>query len=191
LIDGTGYLIIPSFRLGVIEEIKEACESFQSHAVDSAIIDLRGNTSGDLEEAIHSADLFLSGGKLLSLKTKASSVDYTADDFAYSFDLKLLCDESTGRVAEAFALALKERGAAEVIGRTTLGLGTVQKMITLDDGSILDISYAQFVGPNNTEVQGHGVEPDVEVERTDSGVQDNILKAALDRVRNEKLREAA
>ena len=132
-------------------------------------------------------------GKIISVRTKESWTDYTADNFAYDFDLQLLCDESTGRSAEAFALALKQSEVATVVGRATLGLGTIQKEIEMKDQGLLNLSYARIVGSRETELNGLGVIPDVEVENNtgeDESV-DKILNTAVERAQKATTKKVA
>jgi carboxyl-terminal processing protease len=179
--DTTGYIRVPSFELGTLEVVQTACSEFQGAGIETVIIDLRSNMTGDLEEAVHVADLFADKGLLLKLKSKNSSTDYTADEFEYNFRLYLLCDESTGRAAEAFAAALSPLPQVEIVGRNTLGIGTVQKRLELEDGSLLNISYAQILGPDDQEINGNGVAPDVEVVRsTEEQEGDRILDKAIE-----------
>lgn len=190
IIDGIGYIKIPSFVLGTVEQIKAACEALADAGVESVILDIRGNLQGQFEEAVHCADLFVSGGKLLTLKSKGGEVDYTATDFSYDLRLFLLCDESTGRAAEAFAVALSDRKIAVTVGRYSLGLGTVQKEIELDSGALLNISYAKVIGPDGTDYYPAGVKPAVEVPLTTDGREvDKILQTALERAKQQDISE--
>jgi carboxyl-terminal processing protease len=178
--NGAGYIMIPSFELGTLESVQAACAQFQGFGIKSLIIDLRGNLSGDLEEAVHVADLFAERGLILKLKTKSGSTDYTADDFAFKFNIFLLCDESTGRSAECFAAAISTLDNVQVIGRNTLGIGTVQKRLDLEGGAMLMISYATVLTADDTEINGNGVKPDVEVPKVAEETGDSILEKALE-----------
>jgi len=192
-IEDQGYLAIPSFRLGTLESVQSACREFQAAGLDSLVIDVRGNLHGDLEEAVHVADLFADEGKLLVLKSKKSSTTYSADEFVFPFKIYILCDDTTARSAEAFAAALKGRDGVTVVGRKTLGIGTIQKRIELDDGALLNISYAQMSGPDGVDLHGNGVEPDVKVPKTSENKDtDEILQKALEIAReNNRGRQAA
>jgi len=189
-LDGVGYISLPSFRLGVLESVQSACGEFRGTGIEVLIIDLRGNVDGDIEEAVHVADLFVADGELLTLRTKGRDTDYTAGEFAMPFNIFLLCDESTARAAEGFAVALADRGIATIIGRTTAGLATVQRRIELEDGALLNISHAKIIGPGGTDYHGTGVEPSVEVPTsTSEDGEDLILRTALERARHHATRQ--
>ncbi len=112
---------------------------------------------------------------------------------AYGFNLFVLSDETTARAAEAFAVALADRKVATIVGRTTIGIGTVQKKIELEDGAMLEISYASAVGPDGTKINGAGVKPTVEVHKTSETEEgDAILEKALElAAQSEDAQEAA
>ena len=183
--DGAGYIHIPSFDLGTLEAVQSAGNEFKAESISDLIIDIRGNLGGNLEEAVHVADLFIKEGLLVSLKTKQSSTEYTADEFAYDFNIYLLCDESTGRAAEFFAAALSAQDFVEVVGRNTLGIGTIQKRLELEEGALLNISYARVLGPGDLDISASGIGPDHEVPKTTGEKEsDEILGKALELVRN-------
>lgn len=191
--DGTvGYIKVPNFKTYILEDLQAACDSLAVNKINKLILDLRGNVRGDMEEAYHAAELFVEGGKLFSLKSKESSVDYTANKFSYSFDVQILVDDTTARASEIFTLALQDTGNAEVVGKGTLGLGTVQKEIILEDGAFLNISYATIIGAKGTELQGKGIKPDVEVEKG-SGAEstDKILEKAIERAKEKTNKKKA
>lgn len=181
--DGAGYIKINSFDSFILEELEAACFQFEQEGIDTLILDIRDNISRNLEEAVHCAELFVSGGKILSVTSKDGSLDYTANEPAFDFKLLILTNSSTARAAEAFAVALKDLDRAEIIGEKTIGVATLQREITLEDGAYINISYGTFVGPQGTVVHGEGVEPDVEVEQQEDD-QDEILAEALRRAKN-------
>jgi len=74
--------------------------------------------------------------------------------------------------------AVKERKTGKVIGTTTYGKGTVQTVISMDDGSVLKMTTAEYLLPNKTSINGKGVEPDIKVENTEK--EDLQLKKAIE-----------
>ena len=185
--DGIGHIVVPTFELGILEQVQKACEEFDNAGVNSLIIDVRGNLEGNLDEAVHVADLFVSSGKLLSVKSKSSSTDYEADEQAWDFELLVLCDETTARAAEAFVVCLSDRDLATIVGRRTVGIGTLQKKIEMEDGALLNISFARVIGPEGSEVQESGITPDEEVPQNDEDDHnDNILIRAIQLVKEKQ-----
>lgn len=179
-----GYVRLPSFDETSVRALSAACEKFALDGKTAVIVDIRGNAIGTAEDAAKAAELFIDGGAMFSLKGREKSVEVVADPERVPLDLFVLVDESSVRGAEAFALAIKTREAGTLVGRPTLGIGSRQKDIILEDGAFLRISYAIVVAPDGAELQGKGVEPDIAVDRTaEDGDNDVILQTALDRAK--------
>ena len=53
---------------------------------------------------------------------------------------------------------------SDVVGERTFGIGSVQKVIPLDDGSALLLSVAKYFSPAGKQIQETGVTPNVVVE---------------------------
>ena len=53
---------------------------------------------------------------------------------------------------------------ATVVGKTTYGKGSVQKLVNFDDGSSLKVTVASWFTPNGTSISLHGIKPDVDVD---------------------------
>ena len=51
----------------------------------------------------------------------------------------------------------------ELVGLKTFGLGTVQRLLPLEDGWALLLSVANYYTPNGREIQKQGIEPTIEV----------------------------
>ena len=75
-----------------------------------------------------------------------------------------------------------------LIGTTTTGKGTVNVPRRLSDGSVLYVSIARYLTPDNAPVEGVGVVPDIEIAIPDTGFeagQDIQLFVAIDYLRGE------
>jgi carboxyl-terminal processing protease len=51
-----------------------------------------------------------------------------------------------------------------VIGTTTYGKGSVQEVLPLTDSSALKLTIARYFTPEGTDINGHGIKPDVLVD---------------------------
>jgi carboxyl-terminal processing protease len=86
----------------------------------------------------------------------------------------LLVNNRTGSVAEIFAAALQEYGAAFVMGATTNGCVGFTDVAPLGDGSSLAVTTHVNLGPvSGRRLNGAGVVPDHQVART----QDDIANS--------------
>ena len=100
----------------------------------------------------------------------------------------LLINESSASASEIFAGALKDYGAAEIVGTTSFGKGIVQSVFPLADGSAVKLTTEHYYTPSGKDIHGKGVEPDVTVEPNEDLIKrlvvehekDNQLQAAID-----------
>lgn len=97
----------------------------------------------------------------------------------------VLVNENSASASEIVAGALKDHGAAELVGETTFGKGTVQQLFNLPGGQKLKITVARWYTPNGLNISGKGIKPDHKVELTADDVnanKDPQLQAAKDRL---------
>jgi carboxyl-terminal processing protease len=112
------------------------------------------------------ADVFMDHGLIGYLqgqKFPRQNFDATAGKNKYTLPIVVLVNRGTAGPAELLAAALKENGRAEMIGERTYGVGSVQKIIPLDDGSALLLSVAKYYTPGGKAIQDNGLTPGVQV----------------------------
>jgi carboxyl-terminal processing protease len=73
----------------------------------------------------------------------------------------LIVNGGSASAAEIIAGALQDHKRALVVGQKTYGKGSVQLIYTLTDGSSLHVTNAQWFTPNNHQISGQGLLPDV------------------------------
>ena len=155
------YIQLPVFKQGIAQRIKQALYDVRPTGV---ILDLRHNGGGFVPEATALADLFLSDGPIAALRGGAGrpTEEYVAtksnDDV--NVPLVLLVDGGSASASELFAMALKERKRAVVLGIQTSGKGTVQRQIHMPDGGVLKVTAGYYVGPAGNRLGENGVTPD-------------------------------
>jgi carboxyl-terminal processing protease len=72
----------------------------------------------------------------------------------------VLINKNTASSAEILAAALVDAGRARLVGETTLGKGSVERVEKLENGWGLKLSVARFSSPKGRSWQGVGLEPD-------------------------------
>ncbi len=126
------------------------------------IIDLRGNSGGNLYSAINSADLLLPKKTLIvSMQTKTEISHYYASkpDYTKGQNIILLQDNFTSSSAEVFIAGLTQNNKAQSIGIKSFGKGVAQKFIQLSHGDALLLTYAKIVTPNGKTYNKKGLSP--------------------------------
>ena len=74
----------------------------------------------------------------------------------------VLINGGSASASEIVAGALQDRDRAVLVGTKTLGKGSVQLPNNLDDGSQLRITIARWFTPDEQDLHGNGLTPDVE-----------------------------
>jgi carboxyl-terminal processing protease len=193
LIGTTGYLRVVSFRNGVDADLKKQAAELAKGGAKSLVIDVRRSAEGPLENGIAAARVFVKAGTLaIKAGRKADaqeSVTARTGDGAIDLPTAVLVTTGTAGPGELFAAALKDNGRAEIIGERTIGRAGVQKLVKLQEGRGLWLTYARYLTPKGNAIQGRGLEPDVAVDDPDvefgapAPDKDPILDTALERVK--------
>ena len=132
--------------------------------------DASGNGGGYVSAAQDLLALWLDNQKMLIQKSKhyGDTTTTTAGGKALLKNIKtiVLVNGTTASASEIVAGALKDYGKATIVGEKTYGKGVVQNMFDLSNGSMLKVTTAAWFTPKENSINGEGITPDVEVERT-------------------------
>jgi carboxyl-terminal processing protease len=156
----------------------------------SMILDLRECGRGPVSEAIAVARLFVPSGTLATLRGQTvSSQTFSAEakQAIWKGSVSVLMDATTSGAAEVLASAMVANKRGDVVGERSFGLASEQKLITLDDGSALVLTTANYYNPSGKSILEEGVTPTEVVRATatddndvddDSAEPDNSKKEA-------------
>ena len=164
-----GYIKVRSFQKTTVNEVKEAIRELESQGMAALVLDLRNNPGGLLDQAISVSELFLDDGKLI-VYTKGRLTNQDMKGFSKGGGiwsgrpLAILINGGSASASEIVAGALKDWDRATLIGTQSFGKGSVQTIIPLSDGSGLRLTTAKYYTPNNAEIHGEGITPDILVE---------------------------
>jgi carboxyl-terminal processing protease len=130
-------------------------------ATNKLLIDLRGVSSGDPEQAYEVAKLFVGGelGAMMRRKQEVRSFEST-DTPLWQGRLVVLVDRGTAGAAEVFASVLRQRVGAELVGERTLGYAGHQATADLSTGSRLFFTDAFYTGPDKKPIN-ESLKPDL------------------------------
>jgi carboxyl-terminal processing protease len=165
----TGYVHIVEFSKRSPVQIKQAIDALAKTGATRYVIDLRGATRGDLDDAVAAARLFVKSGTLVVRETKGNKETVAAQpgDGAITAPVVLLVDQSTARAGEVFAGALDGTKRAEMIGEHTVGSAARQRLVKLPDGTAMLLSYIRYLLPNGNAIHEKGLQPEVLVDEPD------------------------
>jgi len=160
------YIRLTRFNENTTPELHQALAAYRKDGkpLKGVILDLRNNPGGLLDQAVNVADVFLSSGKIVSIKGKTpeQQKDFEAkpqpDDV--TAPLVVLINAGSASASEIVAGALKDHKRAVLVGEKTFGKGSVQTVIPLSDGSGIKLTTALYYTPNGRSIQAEGIEPD-------------------------------
>ncbi|MEN6460361.1 MAG: S41 family peptidase, partial [Syntrophomonas sp.] len=159
----TGYIDIDTFGINTGAEFGNVLDDLQKQGADNWIVDLRDNPGGFLNSAYQVAGYFI--GNQTVIKTKARNVwtDVPAVKHEKIIDkpVILLINENSASSSEVVAAAVKDYNKGVLVGTTTYGKGTVQKLFKLSNGDFLKLTVDRFYSPNKHEINHVGVSPDL------------------------------
>ena len=134
------------------------------------ILDLRYNPGGYLDSAVDMSAEWVDGELAVFEKLRdGEKVEHRGSKKARLADYKtvVLVNGGSASGSEIVAGALKDWKKAQIVGEKTFGKGSVQDMVSLEDGSSVKLTVAKWFTPLGTSIQDEGIAPDIEVKMTD------------------------
>ncbi|ACV28317.1 Probable CtpA-like serine protease [Anaerococcus prevotii] len=167
-----GYIHIKSFDDVTGEDFEASYKKLKDAGMEGLVLDLRNNPGGSLDVCLDIADKFLDKGVIVTTEDKKGEViTEESDEDKDDIPMTVLVNENSASASEILSGALKDRDRAKIIGKKTFGKGIVQKLFPLDDGSGAKITISEYHTPSGAKINKVGVEPDIEVENTEEGLE--------------------
>lgn len=167
--NGIGILTVSRFDNDTGSLARAAASSFKQQGVKGVVVDLRGNGGGYVTAAQEVGGIWLDkqivaterrGGKVTEkLLSKGSPI-------LNGVPTTILVNESSASASEIVAGALHDHKVATLIGQTTFGKGSVQKLVDLSDSAMLKVTIARWYTPNGLNISEKGIAPDTAVTRS-------------------------
>ncbi len=144
----------------------EAVNKLITDGAKGLIVDLRDNPGGWVDDAVAIADMFLPEVTVYYTENRKGEREYaSAKSGQIDVPLVVLMNENSASASEVLAGALKDHGAATIVGVTSYGKGIIQYVIPVgDSGAGMQLTVAQYFTPNGNKVHKEGIIPDVVAE---------------------------
>lgn len=171
-----GVFDIPSFYVGLTNDVKIQLQKVAKSHVTALIVDLRGNGGGVLAEAVSLSGLFIPSAPIVQVRDNNGKIRQDVDDdniTYYKGPLTVLIDHFSASASEIFAAAMQDYGRALIVGESSFGKGTVQQHYPLNRiydymlrpywpalGSV-QYTIQKFYRINGGSTQQKGVTPDI------------------------------
>jgi carboxyl-terminal processing protease len=172
------YLRLNQFSNTTKDEIHTALTELLAQNPQGLILDLRYNSGGYLDAAIEVGSEFLPDGVVVYEEYgdgTRDTLNASGKGIATEIPMVVLVNEWSASASELVAGAIQDRGRAQLVGVTTYGKGTVQNWIPLaDNEGAIRVTVARWLTPNERNVTGTGLTPDVEVAITEADTQAEI-----------------
>lgn len=164
-----GYIQISIFASNTDEQFEKHLKELENQNIDKLIIDVRSNSGGDLETVINIASNFLQKEDVIVQTVLNDEVTkrYSVKNSNKKYEIAILIDQGSASGAEVLASALNENLGSELIGQTTYGKGTVQKIKNLPSGGIIKYTTETWMTSQGKEINNIGIIPTIEVELND------------------------
>ena len=184
--DGVGIMTVSRFDNETGSLARAVAQKFKSQGVTRVVLDLRGNGGGYVSAAQALAGVWLDKQLVVTEKRNNTVVDElrsTGTPILNGIPTIDLVNKSSASASEIVAGALRDHKVATLLGETTFGKGSVQKLINLANDSMLKVTIARWYTPAGLNISEKGITPDTKVERTADDInanRDPQLQAALE-----------
>jgi len=169
LAPGYVWLRVTQFQEQSSKELTEQIAKLKKESggkFKGAVLDLRNNPGGLLDQAVQISDMFLDKGEIVSTKSRVGknmSFQAKKGDVLDGEPLVVLINSGSASASEIVSGALQDNKRAVLMGEKSFGKGSVQRIIPLPDGTAFKLTTALYYTPSGRSIQAVGIEPDIEV----------------------------
>ncbi len=183
ILDGNiGLIKISRYSEDTTELVRNAAMDFREADVKGIILDVRGNPGGLLDSAVDVSSLWLEDKTVLDERRSGATVrTFKSEGAPLLKDIPtiVLINEGSASASEITAGALKDNGAAQLVGVKSYGKGSVQQLVELGGGKllgkdpikgVLKVTIARWYTPSGKNIDKEGISPDIEVKLSEDDI---------------------
>ena len=179
--DSTFLIAIESFMDHFwFNDFQLTIEYARQEGFQNLILDLRGNSGGDLYLMENVLDMLVpeEGVVLYSMMFRGREPEsFKSSGTGHRFErIVVLVDEITGSASETFAQSLREITGATIIGRQTHGKGIGQVIKDMTNGDLAFITALEILSSEGYSHHGRGITPDIIIEHEFQNVRNNTFE---------------
>lgn len=180
-----GYLQVTMFQESTAAQVKEDLAELEKKEMRALVLDLRNNPGGLLNVSAEVAEIFVPRGTIVTVLERGGGKEaYFSETAAYPLPFVVLVNKGSASAAEIVAGAVQDYGVAPLVGETTFGKGSVQRIWTLDGNSGrsggssggLSITTAKYLTAQGRSIDHEGLKPDIEVAQPEWAVLGQVGK---------------
>ena len=164
------YVRIFSFRDSAFKDLKKFLkkELQNQKKPTGLLIDIRQNAGGIVDQALLSADLFISEGLLTVIHGRDPDQHKTFrakkwGSLPSDFPLVVLMDQYSASASEIFASALQDHQRAVLLGEKSFGKGSIQSVFDVEPQGALKLTVAYYYSPKGRVIEQKGLQPDIKI----------------------------
>lgn len=171
--NSVGYIEITDFYPSTAEQTKQAIDKFISSDITAVVVDLRGNTSGNYEQAMKTLDVFVpmsdaERAAATALDENGNTVKvFTTTSGEVNLPVAVLVSGETQKAAELFACNMRDFNKGMIFGSVnTKGSAMMQEIFELSKGSAVLLTTGIIMPYKSESFNGTGVSPDYVTEES-------------------------
>ena len=197
-----GYIRLTEFNAQCHIDITNILKNDFKNKIKALIFDLRNNPGGLVDSAVNTCSLFIEEGSLVvSTKCRNKMIEqqfYTQHKpICTDLPIIVLINGNSASASEIVTGTLQDYKRALVVGSNSYGKGTVQKIITLSDGSAIKLTFAKYCLPSGRMINHvgekqkdkNGLTPDIYIEVLPEIEGKLYMQAEMEKIHKEKQTE--
>jgi carboxyl-terminal processing protease len=169
---GIAHIKVTRFGDNTLADWNKAVTEALSKNSNKLILDLRNNPGGRLDYAVELVSDFVPEDTVALIEEESSGrrTEFKTEKPPKLQNVKVvvLINKGSASASEIVAGALRDLKGIALLGETSFGKGTIQRVDDFPDGSGLHLTFAKWLTPKGTWVHGKGIKPDVEVALTEA-----------------------